>query len=166
MVHIPDVWQIQHVGLSVLSIDKSLSIYRDILGMEVALDTEITGDHLKEHFLYPLGLDHKKLRVAFVKSATGVWLELFQFSDPSPRLISSESRFSDIGICQIALEVKDIEETINKLEAKGIAFIYPLFNIENPDGYKVKLRSFRDPDGIFVELVQVRGADNLTQKQW
>jgi catechol 2,3-dioxygenase-like lactoylglutathione lyase family enzyme len=90
MVHIPDVWQIQHVGFSVSSIDKSLSIYRDILGMEVALDTEITGDHLKEHFHQPLGLNHKKLRVAVVKSATGVWLELFQFSDPAPRTISGE----------------------------------------------------------------------------
>ena len=112
MVQVSDIWQIQHVGFSVSSIDRSLSIYRDILGMEVALDVEVTGDHLKEHFHDALGLKHKKLRVANVKSATGVWLELFEFSDPPPKPIPPEARFSDIGINQICLEVKDIEEAI------------------------------------------------------
>lgn len=166
MVKMPDVWQIQHVGLSVASIDRSLSIYRDILGMEVALDMELPPEHLKAHFQDTFDLKHKKLRVAVVKSATGVWLELFQFSDPAPKPAPASAKFSNIGICQIALEVRDIAGVIKKLEAKGVKFVHPLFNTEMPGGFKCKFRSFRDPDGILVELLEARGADTLTQRPW
>lgn len=165
-MNIPDVWQIQHVGLSVASIDRSLAIYRDILGMEVALDMELPPDHVKAHFQDVFSLEHKKLRVAVVKSATGIWLELFQFSEPDPQPVPADAKFSRIGICQIALEVKDINEVVKKLEAAGITFIHPLFKTEMPTGFKCKFRSFRDPDGILIELVEARGADTLTQRPW
>ena len=137
--------RLNHVGISVVSLERSLDFYRDLLGMEVVVQTEFSG----EKYSAILGLPGAKGRVALVK-ATDIQLELFEFHRPSPGHSDPKRPVSDHGITHFCIEVHDIDGVYERLKSAGTSFHCAPLNFPGV----AKATYARDPDGNVIELME------------
>lgn len=138
---------LNHVGVSVTNLDRSIAFYRDGLGMEVVVHWTFQGDPYERL----LGLKGVNGKVALLK-ATNLQIELFEFSHPPPAPGDPERRVCDHGITHFCIEVVDIEGWCGRLKAAGASFHCP------PMGFfgTAKATYGRDPDGNVFELLEMK----------
>ncbi len=134
--------QIHHTGLSVTDMERSLGLYCDILGMEVAFD--LTVEDVPE-FGTIIGLPGVHERIAMLR-LNNCHIELFQFFKPKGKKI--ERRQCDIGYMHVAFVVDELDELCKKLTAQGIEFYS---KAEDLGTYKVVF--FKGFDGETIELM-------------
>jgi glyoxylase I family protein len=137
---------LNHVGMSVANLERSLRFYRDLLGMEVVAREAFSGA------LYEtiLALRDASGEVALVKLGN-LELELFEFSSPAPLSGDLARPVCNHGITHFCIEVSDIDNEYQRLKAAGVTFHCP--PLEFP-GY-AKATYGRDPDGNVIEFLQV-----------
>lgn len=137
-----------HVGISVVNLERSVSFYRDLLGMEVIVETTFEG----ERYSTILGLKEANGKVAFLKSGS-TQLELFEFSNPNPMSAPPDRPVCDHGITHFCIEVGDIDRAYEQLRRAGVVFHCPplVFSRDTKATYA------RDPDGNVFELLEERG---------
>jgi catechol 2,3-dioxygenase-like lactoylglutathione lyase family enzyme len=130
--------------------ERSIRFYQDLGFTKVndfTLDDPNVGD--------ALGLKAKKLRGVFMRLGNDVnapVLDLVQFLDP-PTQGQPYPTLNNVGICRIAFTVDDIDKTYEELKAKKVEFVAPLKKIDGPDGGKIGVVCFKDPDGTILELI-------------
>ena len=135
-----------HVGLSVSNMQKSMAFYRDLMGMEVVLEIDISDDRLGR----VIGVPGTKCRIAHLRLGDGV-LELFEYYEPRGENKAKTLQQRDHGIVHMGFEVDDFHERMKFLEQKGIKFL----------GEPVEFRPgvwvlyFYGPDGEVCELHDV-----------
>ena len=137
---------LHHASITVGDIDECLELYRDLLGMEVAMDMEFKGEGV-EKIMARKGV---RFRVLHLKHKDAV-LELLQFHEPE----KSSGRApithpTQVGLTHIAFTVKDIQSLTDTLSARGYEFLQP--PVETPSGRRVNY--FRAHDGVLIELMQ------------
>jgi catechol 2,3-dioxygenase-like lactoylglutathione lyase family enzyme len=144
---------IHHTSRSVADLDRSLGFYRDLLGMEVLLDTEMEGEMLERE----VALDGARLRLVELASGGESMLELLEYHEPKPGRWSGDLRPCDAGAHHFALTVEDIQSTYEELLAAGVEFTCPPQEVDA--GYFAGHRTVYafDPDHLIVELWQVPG---------
>jgi len=108
--------EMHHTGLSVTDMERSLELYRDILGMEVEWDLTIKDIPA---FGTIIGLPGVEERIAMMK-LNNCRIELFQFYEPKGK--KTERRQCDIGYMHVAFVVDELDDICRKLEEKGIEF--------------------------------------------
>jgi len=108
--------EMHHTGLSVTDMERSLELYRDILGMEVEWDLTIKDIPA---FGTIIGLPGVEERIVMMK-LNNCRIELFQFYEPKGKKI--ERRQCDIGYMHVAFVVDELDDICRKLEEKGIEF--------------------------------------------
>jgi len=108
--------EMHHTGLSVTDMERSLELYRDILGMEVEWDLTIKDIPA---FGTIIGLPGVEERIVMMK-LNNCHIELFQFYEPKGKKI--ERRQCDIGYMHVAFVVDELDDICRKLEEKGIEF--------------------------------------------
>jgi catechol 2,3-dioxygenase-like lactoylglutathione lyase family enzyme len=135
---------IDHVGISVSSLDRALAFYRDILGMRVVAEGALDERHDAITNLTGVRCKGVMLRIGSLR------LELFEFANPRPRPGDRNRPVCDHGITHIAIRVNDIEREYERLAAAGVAFHCPPQRF--PSGNKATYG--RDPDGNVFELLE------------
>jgi catechol 2,3-dioxygenase-like lactoylglutathione lyase family enzyme len=136
--------RLDHVGISVGSLDRALEFYRDVLGMEVAVQTRIGGDKYDAI----LGLTGVSGRVALLRLGD-LQIELFEFERPCPLPSQPNRPVCDHGISHFCIEVTDIHAIYAHLAAAGIRFHCP------PQQFSGAIATYaRDPDGNVLEFFQ------------
>jgi catechol 2,3-dioxygenase-like lactoylglutathione lyase family enzyme len=138
-----------HTGLTVRDLDRSLSFYRDTLGMETVFEQEKEGGYLAAIVGYP-GAHVRMAHLAFPGDSHR--LELFQYLTPASRSEAGEP--CDVGITHVCLVVDDIAALYERLRTAGVDFYSEPVQVDtgaNAGGMGVYLR---DPDGITLELFQ------------
>jgi lactoylglutathione lyase len=138
-----------HTGFTVRDLDRSLSFYRDVLGMEVVFEQEKQGGYLAAIVGYP---DAHVRMAHLVFPGGGHRIELFQYLDPLPRGDAAEPR--NVGITHVCLSVEDIDAVFGRVVEAGAAPVSDPVLVDtgaNAGGRGVYVR---DPDGIVVELFQ------------
>ena len=138
-----------HTGFTVRDLDRSLSFYRDVLGMEVVFEQEKRGGYLAAIVGYP-DTHVRMAHLAF--PGGGHRIELFQYLEPAPRGEAAEPR--DVGITHVCLAVEDIDALFGRVVEAGAAPVSDPVLVDtgaNAGGRGVYVR---DPDGIVVELFQ------------
>lgn len=145
---------IHHTSRVVRDMERSLGFYRDLLGMTVALDTEMEGEMLERE----VALEGASLR--FVLLATrddATYLELLEYHAPRGADLPADATAADVGAHHVALIVDDIRSAYQRLTAAGVAFTYEPQEV----GAGVFAGHWTaycfDPDGLIVELWQVAG---------
>jgi catechol 2,3-dioxygenase-like lactoylglutathione lyase family enzyme len=134
--------------------DRSLWFYRDLLGLEVFIDTEMRGEMLDRE----VALDGAHIRVVELKvGQANVFLELLQYFSPDGRPFPGDFRCSDVGAPHIAFIVPDIEEAHRTLSAAGIRFTWPPQDVDAGAFAGSKTAYCYDPDGMIAELWQLPG---------
>jgi len=147
--------RLQHVGICVKDMERSLEFYRDALGLTLFQDHMIAGPEVD------MGLMEKDARVRMVVVAdeAGNMIELFGWQSPEAREKPAEhQRFTSVGIVEVCLVVDSLEEAEKRLAQKGYSFRNPVWNFGKGEdwygGSYAKIRYVDDPDGIQVELMQ------------
>lgn len=138
----PSPGQMAHTCIRVRDLDKTLALYRDLLGMP---EVKVSRDGPPERHYAALGSE-------------GDYLELFQRR--AEESSSSESAAAQpSGIHHLSIWVENMEELVARLAAAG----YPLVGSgairRAPSwvGSSLKVAWIEDPDGVKVELLECVG---------
>ncbi|MCC7105584.1 MAG: VOC family protein [Chloroflexi bacterium] len=129
--------------------DRSLRFYRDLLGMEVAVDTEMQGEMLDRE----VALQGAHIRVVELKvGQANAYLELLQYYAPPGKPFPRDFRCCDTGAPHIAFLVPDIQRAYEELSAAGVRFTSPPQDVDSGAFRGSKTVYCYDPDGLIAEL--------------
>jgi catechol 2,3-dioxygenase-like lactoylglutathione lyase family enzyme len=137
---------INHVGISVSSLERSIAFYREMLGLELAGPIVPFEGPLFEQVM---ALKSPKGRIGFMSNGQ-VQLELFEFERPRPAAQNPDYAVADHGISHFGIDVIDIDTLYQRLSAAGVRFHCPVLTF--PSG--VKATYARDIDGNVFELLE------------
>jgi LAO/AO transport system kinase len=127
---------LDHVGIAVQDIDKSLAFFRDALGLTVEVPKEIASQRVRAHFI-PVGESSIEL------------LEATASDSAIARYVEKRGP----GIHHITLRVDDIRAVLEQLKARGVRLV----DQEPRPGAEGSLVAFIHPSaahGVLVELKQ------------
>ncbi len=128
--------KIDHLGIAVNEIESSLEFWRDALGLENVHTEEVEAQMVRVAML-PIG-------------ATNIEL-LEPTSDESP--VSKFIQKRGTGIHHIAVEVEDIEASLDKLKSAGMRLIDEAPRI-GAGGCLIAFVHPKSTGGVLMELVQ------------
>jgi catechol 2,3-dioxygenase-like lactoylglutathione lyase family enzyme len=137
---------VRHSGIVVKDIEASLHFYRDLLGLKVSKRMNEQGEYIDR----VLGLKDVKITTVKLAADDGGMIELLYFGPHQGK--SQNLGIYQEGLTHIALTVDDLDSEYKRLSDAGIVFISP--PQLSPDG-SAKVAFCRDPQGVFVELVEV-----------
>ena len=144
--------RVNHTSFTVSDVERSVSFYRDLLGMELISLAERDPGFAEKI----TGIPGAHLKTAYLRAPGGHHLELIQYlSPPGTKL---DTRTHNVGSAHLAFDVDDLPKLYADLKAKGVQFKSP--PMEVPAGpNKGNLAVYcTDPDGITLEFIQVRKA--------
>jgi catechol 2,3-dioxygenase-like lactoylglutathione lyase family enzyme len=140
---------IDHVGITVASVEAALGFYRDLLGLRVTDEGEDEGPELDAI----VGLTGVRMRYAELDLGGGQLLEILEYL--SPQGTPLEQRPCDPGASHLALRVDDVAALWERLRAAGVAVGSPPTTISEPGPWHgARCAYVDDPDGRSVELIQ------------
>ncbi len=132
------VRKIEHIGIVVKDLEKSLRPYQELLGLKL-METE------------ELDVQGALTRVAFFPIGE-VNIELVH-TTAKAGLAADFLKEHGEGIHHIALEVEDLEKTFQTLRSRGVKFVWDKI-ITGSRGSKVAFFKAEEFNGVYVELVQ------------
>lgn len=141
--------RLDHVGFGVTDMDRSVTFYKDILGFNKVI-YDIEGESAMSKLV---GEPLRRRLVMLHNENDGGCIELIQAFPPfKARPLSLESRWGDIGLMEMGVEVKDIDKVCQTLVEKKVRFICapgPVKQLNAKHAY------IRDPDGLMIELIEL-----------
>ena len=144
---------LHHFNLIVSDKEKTKAFYNGLLGLEIALETEIDDPE----FARGVGLPGCKVLATFFKLPENNGLiETFQYVRPKGTPIPPNDKANDGGWQHVCFQVEDIEKTVQALKAKGIEVLTTPVTIsrEHPFFAGVRFCYFRGPDREVLEILQ------------
>ncbi|MGH8011909.1 MAG: VOC family protein [Candidatus Binataceae bacterium] len=147
---------VSHIAIGVRDMDKSLRFYRDLLGLEVTLDTMENIGGMKALFAEP---KRGQRRAVYLRYEHGPHTSFIVLSQ-SPGASSGEAiRLDQVGIHHFAFWVDDLRARIERLKEAGVPILAGPIEAATaaygePPGGKVLTALFQDPDGIIVQFDQ------------
>ncbi|MBA4423496.1 MAG: methylmalonyl-CoA epimerase [Syntrophus sp. (in: bacteria)] len=129
--------KVEHIGVAVASIEKSIHVFRDLLG--IPLERVYESDAIKT-------------KIAFFP-LEGCTIELIEPMDPeSPAAKFIQKRGE--GIHHICLGVENIEEALRDYEAKGIELLNKTPR-RTQDGRLIAFLNPKSTNGVLIELEEI-----------
>lgn len=130
------IHKIDHIGVAVKSIDESMKVYTDILGLQVVgIET----------------VEEQKVKTAFIPVGESE-IELLESTSPDGPIAKFIEKRGE-GIQHIALRVDNLEVKLKELKEKGVRLID-----ENPrlgaGGAKIAFIHPKDTKGVLIELCE------------
>lgn len=138
---------VQHIGIPVSNMERSLQWYQEVLGLEFVFLAEGSGEGTSN----AVGVPNAHLKFAFLKAGDAIF-ELLEYV--TPRGEPYDRRNCDIGACHVAFEVEDIEESYRLLSERGVKFNTPPVHLDEGPLAGCAFCYFPDPDGIQLEIFQ------------
>lgn len=139
---------IQHVGVPVSNLERSMAFYEDIFGVKAEIVD--FADHPR--VAAAVGLPDAKIKVAFLWVGN-TYLELLEYTNPIGELY--DRRNCDVGATHVAFEVEDIWSAWEELKSKGADIGPDPYQLEGGELDGFTFAYFKDPDGIQLEFFQV-----------
>lgn len=137
---------VHHTAISTPDIARLVAFYCDLFGFETVYETDMKASARVDAML---GVSGAEARIVMMRTGTS-FLELFQFSAPTPATQSPDRPVVDHGFTHICVNVVDIHAEYSRLKEGGMRFhSLPL------DNGPVLCAYGRDPDGNVIELIEV-----------
>ena len=137
---------LNHSGLVVEDLERSLHFYRDVIGLEVVRTMERDGGPISD----VVGYENTHLKGAMLSLNDGHVIELIQYVRPEVAERPTQER-AVLGGSHIAFNVDDIQKTMDALISNGAKQLNP--PVETAPGRKVCY--MQDPDGNWIELLEI-----------
>ena len=129
---------IDHIGILTNDLQRSVEFYTDVLGFSISAKIE---------------MDDAGFSAIFVEK-NGSRIELMGYRDAIPERSGGIEIKLGGGLIpindHITFSVDDIEATVTELKEKGVKFSLEPVQLEGG----MKIASFKDPDGVLIELVE------------
>jgi methylmalonyl-CoA/ethylmalonyl-CoA epimerase len=132
------VLKVEHIGIVVKDLEKSLQPYQTLLGLPLADREE-------------LELKGSTYRIAFLP-ISGVNLELVETSSTSG-MAAEFLRNHGEGIHHIAFEVENLDTMMEELQSRGVRFVWDK-PVQGSRGSKVAYFRAEEFNGLYIELVE------------
>ena len=139
-----------HHGFTVSDAERSVTFYRDLLGLELVRVSERRDLPSYDRML---GHDNVVLKIAILRHPVNDFiLELVEYKNPVGRKRELDNPF--IGSSHLAFEVDDVDVVYELFQDTGYGAINPPVDVER-DGIAVARAMYGlDPDGISIEIFQ------------
>jgi catechol 2,3-dioxygenase-like lactoylglutathione lyase family enzyme len=138
---------IMHAVITVSDMEDALAFYRDLLGLEVAID------HVHDPALLEplLGITDADVRAVILECPDGSDVELVEFRHPrgNPKVTK---RFEDAGVSFVTIVVDDIDAVVARLGDRGFAMTGPV--VRHPFPSPVRVAYCLGPDGTAITLAE------------
>jgi catechol 2,3-dioxygenase-like lactoylglutathione lyase family enzyme len=150
--------RLDHVSVTCADLDRSISFYRDVLGLAFLGRGESDGKDLSQI----TGLPDVRLRWAELDLGGGQLLELLQYTSPVGGAV--RQRTNEAGSGHIGLAVDDIDAVYRRLVGAGATVrSEPVEISEAGDWDGVRSMYLLDPDGVTIELVERPSVEILVE---
>ena len=143
---------LEHIGLSVADMERSLVFYRDFIGMKVVFEVDFSDDRMERI----TGIRGAKCKVVHLALGNTI-LELFQYYHPIGQPVPPDRSQCDNGFTHIGFSVTEIHKQVEQLQERGIKLLGELIEVR-PGAWVVY---FYGPDG---EVCEFRQADKICGK--
>jgi diaminopimelate decarboxylase len=145
--------RLDHTGVTVSDLDRSLGFYRDLLGLPVRATGEDDGPHVAAI----TGLDGARIRFADLDAGGGRLVELLQYLSPTAAAAPAAPNVPGSG--HVAIQVADVASAVARLREAGVTIRSsgPVAIDDDGDWAGVTCLYATDPDGFTVELVERAG---------
>jgi catechol 2,3-dioxygenase-like lactoylglutathione lyase family enzyme len=144
-----------HLVLGVTDMERALSFYRGLLGMDVVFDQFISG----EPFDRALASSRRQQGRVVGGIVGGLMIELLSLGTPPPA--AAAPRRGIVGIQNVSLSVTDLNETHRAVTAAGYAPEQHPFEIAG-----VRMFFVKDPDGTPVEFIELPDGARSTYQMY
>jgi lactoylglutathione lyase len=141
---------LDHAGVTVASLDRSLAFYEGLLGLDVVAISLLESAEIEAVVGHP----GARLRIADMALPAGGVLELIQYEVPDHEPVAA--RHTQAGTSHIALAVADVRELHARLVAAQADLIStgPVEISGGGEFAGVVVLYLRDPDGNVIELIE------------
>ena len=144
------VKRVNHTGISVKDMERSLVFYRDLLELEVIFDSDVSAN---DRLSQVVGMEDARGRVVWLRVGDTM-IELWQWDHPDGRPLPADYRPSDKGVTHFALEVDDVDELCGRVTAAGFHA-----NTNPKDLGLHKTTYIKGPDDEIIEILEDRATD-------
>ena len=139
---------LNHVGISVSDLERSVRFYQEMFGMELAGPIfPFEGSEFDQ----VMALDGPKGRIGYLTHPE-IQLELFEFDSPRPVSQDANRPVANHGITHFGIQVEDIDGTYERMRAAGVRFHCPVIDFTGG----IRATYGRDPDGNVFELLELK----------
>jgi catechol 2,3-dioxygenase-like lactoylglutathione lyase family enzyme len=147
--------QFCHLVVGVTDMDRALSFYRGLLGMDVVFDQLISGES------FDAALHATRQHEGRVVGGVigGLMVELLSIGGPKPG--QAPPKRGIVGIQNVSLSVTDLDDTYRRITDAGYEPDQKPFEIGG-----VRMFFVKDPDGTPVEFIQLPGGARSTAEMY
>jgi catechol 2,3-dioxygenase-like lactoylglutathione lyase family enzyme len=140
------ILRMNHVGVVADDLEAVTGFFLD-LGFERAGGGDVADAWVDEI----LGLDGVRIEMVMVRTPDGhSSFEIAKFHAPDDETKPDDGPAHRLGFRHIALEVDDLDATLERVRARGIELVGEIVNFENI----FRMCFVRGPEGLIVELAQ------------
>ena len=130
--------KVHHIGIAVQDIEKSLAVYRDLLGLELEGQHEVEDQKVITAF-FPVGETH---------------IELIQPTAGNVGVTKFLEKRGE-GVHHICFEVDDIEQALQDVKARGAVLIDETPRVIENGKKKMAFLHPKSTGGVLIELYQI-----------
>ena len=146
---LPLVIGYRHTGIIVKDMKKSLHFYKDILGLKVIQDFSDSSEYVNKI----TGITNVDVHMIKLKAEDETVLEILEYRNHPTELM--EYPIYNVGVCHIALQVRNANDAYNKLIENNVRIISkPVLSSEKI----AKVFFCFDPNDVRIELVEMLDA--------
>jgi catechol 2,3-dioxygenase-like lactoylglutathione lyase family enzyme len=135
--------EIHHVGLTVADLERSVTFYTRYFGLREIARNQLRGRMISSQ----VDLEGAVIDVALLAGPNAL-VELLCYREPAG--IAGALRACDPGAAHVCVAVEDLDAVYAAMEADGVEVHARPAAL----GAGTKMVYVRDPDGIFVEIIQ------------
>ncbi len=141
------VRELNHIGLSVEDLERSVKFYTEVMGMEIDYRAYHEGDAISE----VVGVENAVLNVCVVKKGA-CRIELIEYKDREQK--PHEYKRQNVpGLIHISFAVSSVDEAYERIKGFGYrAYSDPMVTRENGP----KICYVKGPDNVILELYEKR----------
>nr|WP_083975995.1 VOC family protein [Herbidospora sakaeratensis] len=150
------VTRMNHIGVPVSDLARSVQWYEDVLGIA---PNGVTIAAANPALGAVVEVENPSMRASFLLAGDNVLLELIQYDSPRPMPFAG--RNCDVGVMHLCFEVDDLDAAHRDLLERGVHVNADPVLLRDGEGVEAgalagtKILYLRDPDGIQLELFEL-----------
>lgn len=157
------------VTMGVSDIDRTLPLYRDVLGFKTT-GFDVTGKFEgveSGHTFRRVQIEKpQKNYGAFSRLLGDVKVELVQVLDREPRTVFKDRYWGDLGFIHVCFDVNDMDSLSDRCQQNGYKF-----TVDSADSFDMgeaagRFSYIEDPDGTLIEFVQTHKVPIMKKWGW